>query len=140
MSKFTLRIGFVDSSYWDDGNRSTWTTKEFTSLAEVDKFLSDHLGKPYTFRGQEGDVVSSIDPESLQLTEVTTTQHDWRSLPCVKPLAEDKFREQMRNIVKWGGNLAELEEQVLKCVGWSRNRFLTEWRAIVATAKAEELK
>lgn len=137
MGKFTLRIGFVDSSYWDDGNRSTCTKKEFDSIEEVDKFLAAHLGKPYTFRGQEGDVVSSIDPERLQLTEVTTTQHDWRSLPCMKPLAEEKFREEMRNIVKWGGNLADVEKQVLKCIGWSRERFLAEWRAIVTTAKVE---
>ena len=134
MGKFILRIGFVDSSYWDDGNRFTCNRREFDSIEEVDKFLAEHLGKPYTFQGQEGDVVSSIDPESLQLIEITTTQHDWRSLPCMKPRAEEKFREEMRNIVKWGGNLADVEKQVRKRVGWSRERFLTEWRTIVGTA------
>ena len=129
---FELRIGFVDSSYWDDGNRSTWTTKKFESLEEVDKFLKDHAGKPYVFQGREGDVTKTLDPDGMQLIEKVTIEHDWRALPSMKTVAEDKFLAEMRTVAQWGGNLENIEKQVLKCLGWDRTRFLKEWRTIVA--------
>jgi hypothetical protein len=135
---FELRIGFVDSSYWDDGNRSTFTTKKFETKEEVDKFLKEHAGKPYIFQGREGEVTKTLDPDCLQLTEKVTIQHDWRSLPSMKLFAEEKFLAEMRNIAQWGGNLENLEKQVLHCLGWNREKFLREWRAVVVDfAKTE---
>jgi hypothetical protein len=128
---FELRIGFVDSSYWDDGNRSTWTIKKFDSLEEVDKFLKDHARKPYVFQGREGEVTKTLDPDSLQLTEKVTIQHDWRALPSMKLIAEEKFLAEMRTMVQWGGNLDNLEKQMLQCLGWDRAKFLGEWRAMI---------
>jgi len=126
-----MRIGFTDTSYWDDGNRGTWTTKKFDSLEEANAFLSQHLGKTYIFKGQDGDVHSYIDPTQLYIEEVTRVVHDWRSLPCFQTQAEDNIKGALRTAIKWGGDLQTLEKQAEKFLGWSRTRFLEEWRALV---------
>jgi hypothetical protein len=126
-----MKIGFIDDSYWDEGNRSTWTTKTFASLEIANDFLSQHLGKPYVFQGQEGDVHSSIDPERLQIQEVTKVTHDWRSLPCFRVQAEENIKGSLRSAIQWGGDLQTLEKQAEKFLSWSRTRFLEEWRGLV---------
>ena len=126
---FKLRIGWIDTSYWDDGSRYTTTTKDFNDLEEVNTFVEKHLQEPYTFTGEMGLVTSTLDPESLQLIEVKTTQHDIYTLPALQEKGVAKYRAELRKIAKWGGDLKGVEERVRLSLGWERADFLREWEA-----------
>lgn len=128
---FKLRIGWTDTSYWDDGNRGTSVTLEFTSLEEVNNFVIKHLQQPYAFPGQEGKVERCLELDRLHLTEVTTQIHDIYSLPALKVHGIEKFREDLRSIAKWGGDLKALEKRSCEVIKWSRSDFLREWEAAV---------
>jgi len=131
-----MKIGFTDTSYWDDGNRGTWTTKKFDSLEEANAFLAQHIGKTYVFQGQDGAVHSFIDHDRLHIEEVTRVIHDWRSLPCLQVKAEENIKDSLRKAIKWGGDLKQLETQAEKFLGWKRTRFLEEWHRLIVEEAA----
>jgi len=128
---FKLRIGWIDTSYWDDGSRYTSTTKEFATLEEADNFVAKHLREPYPFQGQSGTVHHTIDPKNLYLTEVCTTEHDVFILPSLKESGIEKYRTELRNIAKWGGDLKAVETRARQSLGWERAEFLREWEAAI---------
>lgn len=139
MGHFELRVGWTDTSYWDDGNRGTVTKLAFSTLDEVNAFIAKHLIEPYTFSGQEGPVSSIIEMDRLHLTEIQTIAHDVYGLPAARKEAETKYRKKLRDIAKWGGDLRETEQQVEKLLGWKRDVFLKEWHAaMLEIATSEE--
>lgn len=131
---YKLRIGFTDTSYWDDGNRSTAITKDFANFEEVEIFISKYIREPYIFKGQDGEVKAILELDRLKLTRVVSEDIDLKTLPSLRDWAEAEVIRELEIVAKMGGNAKEIEQKMAKLFGWPRFRFLQEWQAAMKKA------
>lgn len=76
-TEFTVRVGYVDDSYWDDGSRWTSQTFKFKAEEEAITFAREALTKGLKLRGQNGEVYARPDKDHICVRCHTTTEVDW---------------------------------------------------------------
>lgn len=77
-TRFKLRLGYIDNSYWDDGSRWTTETLTFSDKKSMLRIFKEIKAKgSYLIQGQEAKQEFSI--HSIDVTEetsITTSYHD----------------------------------------------------------------
>jgi len=76
-AKYSVRIAFVDDSYWDDGSRWTRRTFDFKTQKEALAFANEALAKGCTIKGQCGDVNFRPSVDDITIERHSTVQVKW---------------------------------------------------------------
>ena len=77
VTKYRVRIAFVDDSYWDDGSRWTSETFKFAKRQEAIDFANSSIAKGITIIGQNGEVYVKPDKRDVILFRDTTSEIDF---------------------------------------------------------------
>lgn len=76
-SKYTVRVSYVDDSYWDDGSRWTSHTFKFTKLVDAVTFARDAVAKGCKVPGQCAELLARPDARDIDVERHSTTKVDW---------------------------------------------------------------
>lgn len=74
VTKYRVRIAFVDDSYWDDGSRWTSETFKFAKRQEAIDFALKATIQGLTVDGQNGKVNFRPDKRDVTIFRDTTTE------------------------------------------------------------------
>lgn len=77
--RYTVRVAFVDDSYWDDGSRWTRRTFDFKSQKDAVSFANEALSKGLTIKGQCGEVRVRPNEDDITIERHSTVQVKWTS-------------------------------------------------------------
>lgn len=77
--RYTVRVAFVDDSYWDDGSRWTSRKFEFKSQKEAIGFALEATTKGCTVKGQNGELRIRPATEDVTVERHSTIQVKWKT-------------------------------------------------------------
>lgn len=125
MTKWKVTVFFVDTSYYDDGNRTTSKSYEFDTEEECFSYVTKCFSGQTTFRGQYGDVVSRVEPRDISI--VKRVSIPWQVIPALSELAENDLKERIRSAVASSLGVEEVRA-LSQEMGWSNEQFYNAWR------------
>lgn len=76
-AKYTVRIDFVDDSYWDDGSRWTYQIFKFDNQKDAIAFAQEASTKGCKLQGQYKELFGRPDKESILVERHYTTKVKW---------------------------------------------------------------
>lgn len=134
-SKITCKISFVDTSYWDDGNRTTFITRVFDTKQECFDYLAK-VKNGLTVGGQQGPVTTVVEPMDVHITEEISRPILWQEVPCFREEVEKNILDNMKSVIEIGGNGEEIEELTQR-LGWNRDKFYSHWKKAIKEVAAK---
>jgi hypothetical protein len=77
ITKYRVRISFVDDSYWDDGSRWASETFKFNKRQEAINFANNAIAKGIVVDGQSGKVDVRSDKRDVTIFKDTSSEIDF---------------------------------------------------------------
>lgn len=77
VTKYKVRIAYVDDSYWDDGSRWTSETYKFDKRQEAIDFAKNSIAKGCVIPGQNGNVNVRPAKDDITIVRETYTEIDF---------------------------------------------------------------
>lgn len=125
---YIVHYSFVDTSYWDEGNRSTSRTRSFKTYEDAVKFCENAVSSGVIEAGEQGEVATLLDKDDIYIEKVTSENIPWYRIFQDKNYLVTKIerlidRGDMRGLL-------DLQDEV---IGWSGEI----WRECYERAKKQ---
>lgn len=77
---YTVKVAYVDDSYWDDGSRWTHQKFSFGKRAEAIAFAAEATTNGCKVKGQNKELFVRPEARDVRVERTSTTEVDWEAL------------------------------------------------------------